>query len=92
MNGTLDLLKGEKPNSGKVYGWGLIEPTPERGERIVTPEQLSNGWYMRLGTVVFRTSYRIISRLESGNYLVEDPKQVGGFGEYPMAEPEEKTC
>lgn len=88
---VLGNLQSTRPSEpGRVIGWNLLDPEPKRNERIVTAQQLRDGWYMRIGEVVFRTSYRIISRLESGNYLVEDPKRVGGLGEFSMYEKEEK--
>jgi hypothetical protein len=74
---------------GLVIGWDEVERAG-RGEMIVTPARLKGGFAVNIGGVRFRTSFKIINKLTSGRYLVEDPS-VRGFSEWPMAEPEEKT-
>lgn len=45
--------------------------------RIVTPEQLAEGYYYGDPTVIggmHRGDYSVIARLRDGNYLVRDPR------------------
>ncbi len=75
-------------HDGLVLGWDDVE-RPLHGERVIDAKELAAGFWIRLGPVVFRTSYRIIERLASGRYRVGDPK-VEYLPEYFMGEPEEK--
>jgi hypothetical protein len=71
-----------------VIGWDTLEKA-EYGQMILTPEELRQGFYINVLGFLFRTSYRIIRRLESGRYLVGDPK-VEALPEFDCREPEVK--
>lgn len=49
--------------------------------RLVTPEQLSEGYVVRLFTAnpwevkTMRLDYRILSKTPEGNYIVADPEE-----------------
>ncbi len=42
-------------------------------ERIVTPEQLAEGYVVLNGLLAERHRWSVIRRLDDGNYLVHDP-------------------
>lgn len=42
-------------------------------KRIVTPAQLSEGWFLKVGCTIVRRGFRVHHRLPDGNYLVYEP-------------------
>lgn len=42
---------------------------------IVTPEQFRGGYLELTGMLVLNYPFRVIQRLDDGNYLVEDPHE-----------------
>jgi hypothetical protein len=44
--------------------------------RVVTPEQKQGGYLVKVGDTVLKVDYRVISRMQDGNYLVTYGHQV----------------
>ncbi len=43
-------------------------------QRIVTPEQLAEGYCLFVEGAIVRLSYVVVRRLPNGNYVVREPK------------------
>ena len=41
--------------------------------RVITPQQLADGYYKRVGVFVRQMRFSLIRRLDDGNYLVWEP-------------------
>ncbi len=43
-------------------------------QRIVTPQQLAEGYSLFVEGFIVRLSYAVVRRLPGGNYVVEEPR------------------
>lgn len=57
--------------------------------RIVTSEQLAEGYLEKIGMLIYERKYRVIGKTQDGNFVVEDPnikeEQNGTVGEQNAA-------
>lgn len=44
---------------------------------VVSREQLSNGYFEKIGSLIIQKSYRVIKKLDDGAFVVRNPQPQG---------------
>jgi len=49
-------------------------PDDEQQYRVVTPAQLSEGYFLKDGAFIYERRYQVVRQLPDGNWLVCEPR------------------